>query len=158
MLKRQKPTEAPARFKANSMNSLFESVRTVCEKRDHLHEQPSSFGGGGGFMPKLGGGTFGSPVTTNPTGKAGKKSSYSGKNDPTAYMRYGLGLPALAYTIGGGMEAVDKFFPEVGAKGAEMALLSGLGLLGTIGKAGGFNFGGTPTPNKFRGTGGFKGI
>ncbi len=75
MLKKQKPTEAPARFKANSMNSLFESVRTVCEKRDNLHEQPSSFGGGGGFMPKRGGGAFGSPATTNPTGIAGKKSS-----------------------------------------------------------------------------------
>lgn len=153
MLKRQKPTEAPTRFKTNSMNSLFESIRTVCDR--DLYEQ-SRFGGG--FMPKRGGGAFGSPATTNPTGRAGKKPSYSGKNDPTAYMRYGLGIPALAYTVGGGMETLDNFFPEVGARGAEMAFLGGLGLLGTIGKVGEFNFGGTPTPNKFRGTGGFKGI
>lgn len=155
MLKRQKPTEPPARFKAKSMSSLFESVRSVCDR--DLIEQ-SQFGGGGGFMPKRGGGAFGSPSTTNPTGKAGSKSTFSRRDDPTAFARYGIGIPLLADTIGSAMTSADQF--GLGAFG-EKALL-GL-IAGGYGLSSLFGAGKGPANKpsetyKFRGTGGFKGI
>ena len=151
MLKRQKPTESPARFSAKSMNSLFEAVSNVCSEQQYMYEQ--SRPAGGGFMPRKGGGAFGSPATTDPTGLAGKKPSHSGTNKPGSYLKYGLGLPASLYTIGGALEATDQFFPEVGAKGAEIALGLGLGALG-LGIDNVFGAKGSPiNTSKFRGRG-----
>lgn len=162
MLKKQKPTETPARFETKSMNSLCESIRGVCDNTDYLYEQSPSAKAKtpAGFMPKYytGAGSFGSPATTNPGGKGGSKPSHSGKNDPLAYEKYGLGIPALAYGIGNELEMIDA----VAGKIPGGRSLSILGLDTIITKLAPFfggdtlNFGGVPgkTPNR----GGFKGI
>jgi len=171
MLKRQKPTKSPVRFQTKSISSLVEAVRNVCDNKDYIFEQSAGFTGstkfGGGFMPKKGGGSFGSPETTNPTGKAGSKRGFSKpRGDTSAYFRYGLGIPALADLAGGALTSAEQFGGPFTAFGEKLALggaaaagwmdyLSGNNLQNLIKDAG---FLQPTSPQKSRGTGGFKGV
>lgn len=163
MLKKQKPTETPARFKTKSMNSLCESIRGVCDNTGYLYEQSPSAKAKtpAGFMPKYytGAGSFGSPATTNPGGKGGSKPSHSGINNPLGYEEYGLGIPGLAYAIGSELETLDHLagLVPLGRVVTTVAMPEILKRIGPL-------FGGNTPPN-FKGVpgktpnrGGFKGI
>ena len=115
MLKRQKPTEPPARFKAKSMLDLANTIRVIAEQGPPIPAPPSN-------RPKFGGGGFSRTAANDPRQASGSRVGQRTQVNPMGgYALYGQAIPMAAMGGGEAVKALGSALGHLGKHGNAFA-------------------------------------